>query len=57
MVNSVSSSAAVSQQYLQNQQAAKASAKPKETQHPDTVALSAKAIQASGDVDHDGDSH
>jgi hypothetical protein len=57
MVNSVTSSAAVSQQYLQNQQAAKPPAKPKDTQPPDTVALSAKAIQAAGDVDHDGDSH
>jgi len=57
MVNSVSGSAAVSQQYLQNQQAAKAPAKPKETQQPDTVTLSKQATQAAGDVDHDGDSH
>lgn len=57
MVNSVTGSSAVSQQYLQNQQAAKQPAKPKDTQPPDTVAFSAKATQAAGDVDHDGDSH
>jgi hypothetical protein len=57
MVNSVSSSSAVAQHYVQNQQAPKAPAKPKETQQPDTVHLSQKATQAAGDVDHDGDSH
>jgi hypothetical protein len=56
MVNSVSSSAALSQQYIQNQ-AAKPPAKPAETQQPDTVKLSKHGAQASGDVDHDGDSH
>jgi len=56
MVNSVSSSAAVSQQYIQNQQAAKPPAKPTKTQQPDTVKLSKQATKA-GDVDHDGDSH
>jgi hypothetical protein len=54
MVNSVSNSAAVTQQYVQNHQQAKASAKPKETQKPDTVVLSHKAAQGS-DPDHDGD--
>ena len=57
MINSVSSSNAIAQQYAQNQQAAKAPAKPKETQHPDTVTLSKQATQAAGDVDHDGDRH
>jgi hypothetical protein len=57
MVNSVSGSAAVSQQYLQNQQAAKAPAKHKETQQPDTVSLSKQGTQAAGDVDNDGDNH
>jgi hypothetical protein len=56
MISSVSSSQAVSQ-YVQNQQPAKPPAKAKETQQPDTVVLSAKATQAAGDVDHDGDSH
>jgi hypothetical protein len=57
MINSVSGSAAVSQQYLQNQQAAKPPAKSKETDKPDTVELSKQGTQAAGDVDHDGDSH
>ena len=57
MVNSVSSSAAVSQQYIQNQHVAKPPAKPAETQQPDTVKLSKHGAQAAGDVDHDGDSH
>ena len=57
MVNSVSSSAAVSQQYIQNQRAAKPPSKPAETQQPDTVKLSKHGAQAAGDVDHDGDSH
>jgi hypothetical protein len=57
MVNSVSSSNAVAQQYIQNQQPARQPAKPKETQQPDTVVLSPKANQAAGDVDHDGDRH
>jgi hypothetical protein len=57
MISSVSSSNAVAQQYVQNQQVPKPPAKPKETQQPDTVTLSAKATQAAGDVDHDGDSH
>ncbi len=57
MVNSVSSSGAVSQQYLQDLLAAKAPAKHKETQQPDTVTLSKQGTQAAGDVDHDGDSH
>jgi hypothetical protein len=56
MINSVSSSSAVAQQYAQNQQAAKPHAKPKETQHSDTVVLSKQATQAAGDLDHDGDS-
>ena len=55
MINSVSSSAAVTQQYLQNSQAAKAPGKPKETQKPDTVVLSPQATKTA-DVDHDGDS-
>jgi hypothetical protein len=57
MVNSVSSSGAVSQQYLQDLLVAKAPAKHKETQQPDTVTLSKQGTQAAGDVDHDGDSH
>ncbi|HEX4593701.1 MAG TPA: hypothetical protein VH157_05485 [Bryobacteraceae bacterium] len=57
MISSVSSSQAVSQHYVQNQQPAKPPAKPKETQQPDKVVLSAKATQGAGDVDHDGDSH
>ena len=57
MINSVSSSPAVAQQYAQSQQAAKPPAKPKETQPPDSVILSKQATQAAGDVDHDGDSH
>lgn len=57
MVNSVSSSAAVAQRYIQNQQAAKPPAKPTETRQPDTVKLSKQGAQAAGDVDHDGDSH
>lgn len=57
MVNSVSSSAAVSQQYIQNQRAAKPPSKPAEAQQPDTVKLSTHGTQAAGDVDHDGDSH
>jgi hypothetical protein len=57
MISSVSSSNAVAQQYAPSQQAAKQAAKPKETQPPDTVVLSKQATQASGDVDHDGDSH
>ena len=56
MISSVSSASAVSRQAVQNQQAARAPAKPKDTQKPDTVALS-KQAQAAGDVDHDGDSH
>jgi hypothetical protein len=57
MVNSVNSSSSVAQQYIQQQQqAAKPPVKPKETQKPDTVELSAKATQAAGDLDHDGDS-
>jgi hypothetical protein len=56
MVNSVNSISSVAQQYIQQQQAAKPPVKPKETQKPDTVGLSAKATQAAGDVDHDGDS-
>ena len=55
MINRVSSGAAAAQQYVQNQQAAKPPAKPKETQKPDTVHLSKQATKAS-DVDHDGDS-
>lgn len=57
MVNSVNSTGAVSQQYLQNQQAAKAPPKPKETQQPDTVTLSKQGTQAAGDVDNDGGGH
>ena len=53
MVNSVSSSSAISQQYAQNQQPVKPPAKAKETQKPDTVHLSHKA--QTGDPDHDGD--
>jgi hypothetical protein len=56
MINSVSSSSAVAQRYAQSQQAAKPHAKPKETPQSDTVVLSKQATQASGDVDHDGDS-
>lgn len=55
MVNSVSSSSAVSQQHLQSQQAAKPPAKPKDAQQPDTVKLSKPAAKAA-DADHDGDS-
>jgi len=57
MVNSVSSSSAVAQQYVHHQHAAKPPAKPKETQQQDTVELSHQATQALSDVDHDGDSH
>lgn len=57
MISSINSSDAVAQLYFQNQQVAKPPAKPKDTQQPDTVTLSAKAIQAAGDIDHDGDSH
>ena len=53
MVNSVSSSSAIAQQYLQYQQPVKPPAKPKETQRPDTVQLSHQA--QGGDPDHDGD--
>jgi hypothetical protein len=56
MINSVSRSNAVAQQYAPSQQAAKPPAKPKETPQPDTVVLSQQATQAAGDVDHDGDS-
>jgi hypothetical protein len=53
MVNSVSSSAAVTQQYVQNQHPAKPPAKPKQAEKQDTVVLSHKA--QTGDPDHDGD--
>jgi hypothetical protein len=56
MINSVSRSNAVAQQYAPSQQAAKPPAKPKETQQPDTVVLSKQATQAAHDIDHDGDS-
>ena len=53
MINSVSGSATVSQQYVQNQHPAKPPARTKESQKPDTVVLSHKA--QGGDPDHDGD--
>jgi len=59
MVNSVNSSSAVAQLYIQQQHhAAKPQPPAKEAQKPDTVELSPKATQAAaGDVDHDGDRH
>ena len=56
MINSVSRIGAVAQQDAPSQQATKPPAKPKETPQSDTVVLSKQATQASGDVDHDGDS-
>ena len=56
MINSVSSTAAVTQQYVHNQQPAKPPTKHKEAQKPDTVVLSQQATEAA-DADHDGDSH
>ena len=56
MISPVSSTSAPSQPVLQNS----AAPKPQQTSSPsqDTVQLSAKAqAHASGDVDHDGDSH
>ncbi len=53
MVNSVSRSSAVTEQYTHNQHPAKPPVKPKETQKPDTVVLSDKAQGV--DPDHDGD--
>jgi hypothetical protein len=55
MVNSVSSSSPVAQQYVQNQHPTKPPAKPKQAEQQDTVVLSHKA--QGGDQDHDGDSH
>jgi len=57
MVNSVNSSGPVAQFFVEHQQAAKPTPPAKETQKPDTVELSPKALQAAGDVDHDGDRH
>jgi hypothetical protein len=58
MINSVSSSSAVSQAILPQNTA---QAKPEKASSPepqDSVQLSSKAkAQSSGDVDHDGDSH
>jgi hypothetical protein len=57
MISPVSSTSAPSQPVLQNS----AAPKPQQTSSSpsqDTVQLSAKAqAHASGDVDHDGDSH
>ena len=55
MISRVSSSAAVTQHYVQNQPASKPPAKPKEPQKHDTVVLSQQAQKAAGDPDHDGD--
>jgi hypothetical protein len=57
MINPISSTSVTSQPVLQNS----APPKPQQTSSStsqDTVQLSAKAqAHASGDVDHDGDSH
>ncbi len=53
MVNSVSKSSAVTEQYTHHPPAARPPVKPKETPKQDTVVLSPKAQAA--DPDHDGD--
>jgi len=58
MVNPISSVGAASQISAAQNSAPKAPATPAPAaQAQDSVHLSAAALKASGDVDHDGDSH
>jgi hypothetical protein len=56
MINPISSAIAASQISAAQNSAPKAPAAPA-AQPQDSVHLSAAALKASGDVDHDGDSH
>jgi hypothetical protein len=57
MITPISSAIAASQVSAAQNSAPKAPATPAPTQPHDSVHLSAAALKASADVDHDGDSH
>jgi hypothetical protein len=59
MISSITSAASIAQSSpVQNNSAPKSAVPSTPASQPqDTVHLSAAAIAASGDVDHDGDSH
>jgi hypothetical protein len=58
MISPISSASAASQISAAQSSAPKAAATPAPAAQPqDSVHLSAAALAASGDVDHDGDSH
>jgi hypothetical protein len=58
MISPISSAIAAAQTSAAQNSAPKAPATPAPSSQPqDSVHLSAAALKASGDIDHDGDSH